>query len=169
MEVAFGVNKVYILFTLLIKEEFMIKRVGYMKKCIVFVIITLLVFLTACEENKQHKYNQEDLYTQTYETEDFDLQSFINGNEIETGNFGNVGQTDDAKTAVDNAKALWDEKFGTVDGRYYDVTEGRKVNICYDKNEACWLLYGTLPEDTFGSTPVAIIRSNGDVLAVLMK
>ena len=166
---AFGVNKVYILFTQLIKEEFIIKSVGYMKKYIVFAIITLLVFLTACKKNKQHEYNQEYLYTQTYETEDFDLQSFVSENKIETGNFGNVEQTDDEKTAVDKAKALWDEKFGTADGRCYNVTEGRKVNICYDKNEACWLLYGTLPEDTFGSVPAAIIRSNGDVLAVLMK
>jgi hypothetical protein len=50
------------------------------------------------------------------------------------------------------------------------LTKGKitRLTIAFDENSDCWLLTGTLPEDTFGTVPIALIKSNGDVMAIYM-
>ena len=80
----------------------------------------------------------------------------------------NVGKVNDSNTAIAQAKELWIEKYGTINGIPYDPTRGRKVNVFFDDSNDCWLIKGTLPPNTKGSVPCAIIQKNGEVLAVWM-
>ncbi len=81
----------------------------------------------------------------------------------------NVGQVNDVNMAIEKAKKLWIEELGTVNGRSYDPTRGRKeTDVFFDDSNDCWLIKGTLPPNTKGSVPCAIIQKNGEVLAVWM-
>ena len=79
-----------------------------------------------------------------------------------------ISPVDIARAAVEKAKKLWDEDFGVVNGKYYDPTNGRKVEIYFDENNSCWFLSCVFSEEAFESVPMALIKSNGDVLAVWM-
>ena len=78
----------------------------------------------------------------------------------------NVGQIDNAQTAVEKAKELWIDKFGTINGQPYNPINGRKIEVSYDSEEECWHIYGTLPPNTLGGVPHVIIRKDGKVIAI---
>lgn len=79
-----------------------------------------------------------------------------------------VGQVDDANVAIEKAKELWLEKYSTVNGQPYDPIKGKKCEIFFDHGNNCWLVKTTLPSNTKGSVPHAIIRKDGTVIAVWM-
>ena len=136
-----------------------------------FIILFLMIsILSACSNQSpkaQHE-NSMDLYTQTYEVESFELETLKLENNITFDDQRNVGPIKDAVNAVEKAKKLWDEDFGVVNGKYYDPTNGRKVEIYFDENNSCWFLSCVFSEEAFESVPMALIKSNGDVLAVWM-
>jgi hypothetical protein len=80
----------------------------------------------------------------------------------------NVGQIDNANIAIEKAKELWLEIYGMINGEPYDPTRGRKINVSFDSENDCWRIYGTLPSNVDGAVPQALIKSDGDVLAVWM-
>ena len=89
--------------------------------------------------------------------------------EIENFSFSkNVGQVNDANTAIEKAKELWIEKYSTVNGQSYDPIKGRKCEVFFDRYNDCWLIKITLESNTIGSVPHAIIRKDGTVIAVWM-
>ncbi|MCL2867129.1 MAG: YbbC/YhhH family protein [Clostridia bacterium] len=59
----------------------------------------------------------------------------------------NVGKINNANTAIKKAKELWIEKYGVINGKPYDPTQGREVTVAYDDENECWLVQGTLPDD----------------------
>jgi len=71
----------------------------------------------------------------------------------------NIGEVDTEETAIYKAKELWLEKYGENDTRL-----GTKVE--FDKKNKCWYIRGTLPSDTIGGVPHALIKTDGTVLAV---
>ena len=73
---------------------------------------------------------------------------------------------DNAQTAVEKAKELWIDKFGTINGQPYNPINGRKIEVSYDSEEECWHIYGTLPPNTLGGVPHVIIRKDGKVIAI---
>ena len=132
-------------------------------------IIIIIMILSACSnQGLEAPNNSLDLYTQTYEVDRFELETLKENNNIAFIDQRNVGPIKDAVDAVEKAKKLWDEDFGVVDGKYYDPTRGRKVEISFDESNSCWFLNCVFCEGAFESVPMALIKSNGDVLAVWM-
>ncbi len=78
----------------------------------------------------------------------------------------NVGKVDNPSIAIEKAKELWIEKFSAINGQPYNPINGRKIEVSYDSEEECWHINGTLPPNTLGGVPHAIIRKNGEVVAV---
>ena len=139
-----------------------------MKKYIILFMLSIFIMLSACNNATVSNPKNENLYIQTYNVTSFNLQEFIKENNVDYKYFCNVGEIESAIEAVEKAKKLWDKEFGKIAGTYYDPTGGRKIDIAFDENSDCWLLSGTLPDDTFGTVPVALIKSNGDVMAIYM-
>ncbi len=139
-----------------------------MKKYIILLVLAIFITLSACNNTSSNPQNN-DLYIQTYDVTSFDLQNFLKVNNMDYDFIYNVGKINSAVDAVEKAKEIWKNEFGEISGTYYDPTEGRRVNIAYDINHDCWLLTGTLPEDTFGTVPIVLIKTNGDVMAIYMS
>jgi len=81
----------------------------------------------------------------------WEVQSFSTNN--------NIGEVKDKSAAINEAKSLWLEKYNI------DAHE-RNVEVFYDSKEECWHVCGALSPDKLGGDLHAIIRKNGDVLAV---
>ena len=97
--------------------------------------------------------------------EEFSLSSY----QWEIENFPsdkNVGQVDDANTAIEKAQELWLEKYSIVNGQTYNPINGRKIEVSYDSENDCWHINGTLPPKSGGGVPHAIIQRDGKVTAV---
>ena len=139
-----------------------------MKKYIILFMFLIFTILSACDNATMSNPQNNDLYIQTYDVISFNLQEFIIENNIDYKYFCNVGKINSPIDAVEKAKQIWDKEFGEIGGTYNDPTGGRKIEIAFDENSDCWLLTGTLPEDTFGTVPIALIKSNGDVMAIYM-
>ncbi len=71
----------------------------------------------------------------------------------------NIGEVNDINVAIKNAKSLWLEKYGV------DIPKNM-IKGAYDTKEECWHVYGTLSPNALGGVLHAIIRKNGDLLAV---
>ncbi len=80
----------------------------------------------------------------------------------------NVGQVDDANTAIEKSKEIWLDKYNEVNGQPYNPINGRKIEVSYDSKKECWHINGTLPPDVDGAAPNALIQKEGQVLAVWM-
>lgn len=126
-----------------------------------------MLFSSSCSNPKTNN-NSSGLSTKIYEVNSFDFEKFVAENNLTLDYQRNVGEIKDAADAVEKAKALWDNDFGIIDGKYYDPTEGRNVEVSFDQKSLCWLLCGTLPDNTFGTVPMAIIKSDGTVVSVWM-
>lgn len=137
------------------------RRVLFMKKKTIIILITVALVLLGVmimmliNLNKSSKISEFDLSNYKWEIETFQSDK-------------NVGKVNDSNTAIAQAKELWIEKYGTINGIPYDPTHGRKVNVYFDYSNDCWLIRGTLPPNTKGSVPSAIIQKDGTVLAVWM-
>ncbi len=73
-----------------------------------------------------------------------------------------VGTVDTPQKAKKQAGIVWVERFG----KEADPFLNRKIEIFYDKKSECWLVKGTLPKDTLGGVPNAILRKDGTVSSV---
>lgn len=71
----------------------------------------------------------------------------------------NIGEVNDKNVAIKNAKSLWLKKYGV------EISE-KKIEVAYDTKEECWHVYGMLSSNTLGGVLHALIRKNGDLLAV---
>ena len=71
----------------------------------------------------------------------------------------NVGRLDDKNIAINQAKKLWQEKY------QIDINKA-KIKIAYDAGEECWHAYSAPTLNTLGGVYHAIIRKNGEVLAL---
>ena len=80
----------------------------------------------------------------------------------------NIGEVNDADTAIEKAKKLWIENYGTVNDQPYDPIQGREIEVFFDNDNDCWLVKTVLPSNVKGSVPHAIIQKNGTVMAVWM-
>lgn len=78
----------------------------------------------------------------------------------------NIGFINKAETAMEKAKELWMVKYGTINGKPYNAINGQRICVFYDPLAECWYIHGTLPPHTLGGVPHALIKKNGDVLAV---
>ena len=129
------------------------------KKLIISIAIGTVIcalgcmFIILCDSNQPLDIKEFSLLNFQWEIETFPSDK-------------NVGQVDDANTAIEKAKELWIEKFSVIGGKPYDPVDLRKIEVAYDSTEECWHIYGTLPKNTLGGVPHAIIRKNGDVIAV---
>ena len=72
-----------------------------------------------------------------------------------------VGEITDAKDAVNKAITLWNEEFGG-----FSSMNSQPYYADYDENFGCWRILASLPENTFGAPPVALLLDDGTVLAV---
>lgn len=71
----------------------------------------------------------------------------------------NVGEVNEKNIAIKNSKLLWLEKYDV------DIPE-KNIKVACDTKEECWHVYGTLTPNALGGVLHAIIRKNGDLLAV---
>ena len=129
------------------------------KKLIISIAIGTVIcalgcmFIILCDSNQPLDIKEFSLLNFQWEIETFPSDK-------------NVGQVDDANTAIEKAKELWIEKFSVIGGKPYDPVDLRKIEVAYDSTEECWHIYSTLPKNTLGGVPHAIIRKNGEVIAV---
>ena len=75
----------------------------------------------------------------------------------------NVGSVSDANTAITKAKELWIAKYLSD---FYNPIDGREILVSYDSKNECWWVRGTLPGDGDGEVPMALIKTDGTVLAI---
>lgn len=105
----------------------------------------------------------------------FDIADYQN----EIGFFAsdkNVGPITDEETAIEKAKALWREEFGSVIGETHDTISDKKLEALFDSENDCWLIKALPPEPkeesggyikiTLGGGLYAIIKNDGAVVAV---
>lgn len=105
----------------------------------------------------------------------FDMADYQN----EIGFFAsdkNVGPITDEETAIEKAKVLWREEFGSVNGEPYDPIKDKKIEAFFDSKNDCWLIKTLPPEPeeesggyikiTLGGGLYAIIQNDGAVVAV---
>lgn len=81
----------------------------------------------------------------------------------------NVGNVSNANDAIKVSKRLWSNKYGRINGIEYDITRGNEILVFFDRRNDCWCVKGTLNDNQMGCVPVAIIKTNGTVLAVFME
>ena len=75
----------------------------------------------------------------------------------------NVGEIHDKDCAIKIAKSLWLEKYDRDIERYIP---GSEIKIAYDSQEDCWHIYNTTPPNILGGIYHAILRKNGEVIAI---
>ena len=120
--------------------------------CIVLAVLGGGIFMLF-DSNKSYNIKEFSLLNYQWEIETFPSDK-------------NVGQVDDASTAIEKAKELWFEKFSMIGENTYNPINGRKIEVSYDSKEECWHVNGTLQKNTLGGVPHAIIRKNGEGLAI---
>ena len=82
----------------------------------------------------------------------------------------NVGAIVDQEDAAQKGIDLW-IKYLTINKPTlkWNPINGEPVVVAYDAESDCWLIKGTLPPEVAGVVPTAIIRANGDVVAVWLN
>lgn len=74
----------------------------------------------------------------------------------------NVGPVNSKEVAVEKFNEIGNEEFGFM----YPFGD-RPVYVAYDSVNKCWLIQGTLADETMdGTVPCALIRCDGTVLAL---
>ena len=88
--------------------------------------------------------------------------------EIENFSYNeNVGEVNNSNIAIEKAKKLWFEKFSALDEKTYNSINTGKIEISYDSEEECWHINSKKSSpNTLGGILHALIRKNGDVIAV---
>lgn len=129
------------------------------KKRIVFIVIGIVivvlggVFFMLCNSNQPHDIKEFSLLNYQWEIETFPSDK-------------NVGPVDNANTAIEKAKELWIEEFSMIGEKPYAPVNRGKFEVSYDSEKECWHVNGALSMNTLGGVPHAIIRKNGEVIAV---
>lgn len=77
-----------------------------------------------------------------------------------------VGQVNDQETAIQIARLLWVEEYSTIGSQPHNPINGREIEVSYDPNNECWHINGTVPLNTLGGVPHAIVQKDGKVLAI---
>ena len=96
-----------------------------------------VMFFMLCNSNQPHDIKEFSLLNYQWEIETLPSDK-------------NVGQIDDANTAIEKAKKLWIEKFSIIDGKPYASANRRKFEVSYDSKEECWHINGALSPNTLG-------------------
>lgn len=87
-------------------------------------------------------------------------------------NIGPIASFDDV---VEKAQILWNEEFTVITlAGLHAPNCGDGVEVLFDKDDACWLVRGTIPNDPLPpdgagwivSVPHVIIHASGEVLAM---
>ncbi len=151
---------------------------GFKTIFIICFISTFIFNLVACKNNDNiHKATSENSYISLYnasdslETEgviDFDLKNY----QWEIDNFHieeNLGEISSPATATKKAKSLWTKTFNGVDKPLFDLGKTKEFQVAFDTSNGCWHIYGEAIPDTLGGTPHAIIKTDGEVLAVWIE
>ena len=132
-----------------------------MRKVITFVI-TILFCVTLCS------CAQEDPLSalSTLDYSSFSLEDY----EIAIKTFPtdrNVGKIATTEEAVAAAKQVWEEEYGEMNGKPYDIYADSTLKILYDESAKCWHVWLEYNRpDALWSAPHTIINENGDVLAL---
>lgn len=125
---------------------------------VIVLIIGIVLCVIGCSIIVLHKWekqsyvNEFNLAEYQWEIEHFSVER-------------NIGQVNDANTAIEKAKDLWIELFRS---KSYDPINGRKILVFYDSSNQCWLIKGTLASNIDGAVPHTLITNAGKVLAVWM-
>jgi hypothetical protein len=119
---------------------------------IALIVIGAIIFMFLKSTNES-EIGQFDLAQYQWEIETFPSDE-------------NVGQVNDANTAIEKAKELWIEKFSIIGGQSYNPINGIKIEVSYDSDSDCWHINSTQPSNVLGGVLHAIIRKNGEVVAV---
>lgn len=81
-----------------------------------------------------------------------------------------VGSISNSEEAVACARLLWDDEYGSVDGVQFDIYKDTVMNVKYDSDSGCWLVFLSMTRtDVLGSVPFAIIHEDGEVLALWLN
>lgn len=106
---------------------------------------------------------------QEYIIEDFKIADYAWG----IKNFPTWGKLEAIEGVEDAAQKgidLWVKHLTIHEERVqYDPINGEPIIVAYDEEADCWLIKGTLPPNVSGAVPTAIIRSNGEIVAVWMS
>ena len=129
------------------------------KKIIVFVAVGIVLatlggaMIMVFNSNKTVYIGEFDLTNFQWEIETFPSDK-------------NVGQVDNANTAIEKAKELWIEKYSVVAGQPNNPINEKPIKVYFDEKNGCWYVHGTLSRNQVGGVPHAIIQKDGKVVAV---
>lgn len=125
--------------------------------CVLLLISTILFYKISYEKNKKHekyeevgKFNFIEYEEQIRKMEPWEkftpniVTQRITSNEI----------------AKKEAERVWIDLYGD------EVKENKPYKVFYDKQEDTWLITGSLPPGWIGGVPYALIRTNGEIIAV---
>lgn len=94
-----------------------------------------------------------------YTTKTFELADY----KWEIENFAsnkNIGEIKEEKNVIDKVKILWNKEFN-INSR-----QTKNIEISFDSQEECWHINNVVSRNTLGGVVHAIIRKNGDVVAI---
>ena len=112
--------------------------------CIILLIAVCAMSMISCEKQQENIFSLSDYQ--------FFLDNFSYS--------GTVERISDEETAIEKAEEVWLGVFGG------NIIEKKPYVAYYDAETDTWLVKGTLPDNSFGGVPYAIIQSDGQVLAV---
>ncbi|MCL2632577.1 MAG: YbbC/YhhH family protein [Coriobacteriia bacterium] len=78
----------------------------------------------------------------------------------------NVGLIETEEDAIEAAIDLWFERWGIIDGKPTNIINDEPIEVRYDRENECWMVNGTLPDNWLGVVPHALIHRDGTVIAI---
>ena len=127
------------------------------------VLVLLSITLSSCNSQKNDLQDSSSEVSISEETDELSVETFSIATfqwEIERFPWEeSVGEINDKERAIKIAKALWLLK-------YNDDIDINKIKVAYDAQEDCWHVYNTTPPNVLGGVDHAILRNNGEVVAV---
>lgn len=138
-----------------------------MKNKIIMAVVLIILVVAAfvlCINKHSDLLTEKTTGESTTTTEvisSFDLSDY--SFEIENYPYDkNVGPVNAREVAIEKFNEIGNEEYGYM----YPFGE-RPVYVAYDSKNECWLLQGTLADETMdGTVPCALIHCDGTVLAL---
>ena len=124
------------------------RRIKYTVFCLIVIVVIILITLFLFKKSNYDNLNVGTFSLIEYEWEISNYQSNIN-----------VGKLSNKVLAIEKTKSLWNKKYN-ID------TDKLQIKISFDSEENCWHIYNITPSNTLGGVYHAIIRMNGDVIAI---
>ena len=118
-----------------------------MDRILTIILCVSIILLCSCKE-KSKEFKMDD-YKETIANENFKYNGHIKRRSI-----------NDDKEAKIYAEKIWLDIFGN------SIKEERPYVVYKDKDNAAWLVHGTIRKNTLGGTAWIIFNNNGDILAV---